>query len=326
MTPSLDIIIVNWNSGRQLHQCLASIACVNQDIFILSRVCVVDNASKDGSLDGIEEYNFPIRVIHNEQNRGFAAACNQSARASQSDYLLFLNPDVMLSENAITVPIAFMEQPENKRVGIVGIQLLDDSGDVARTCAHFPTPGRFCAIMLGLNMLSSRLFLDHFMEEWDHNENRVVDQLIGAFFLVHRSLFEDLGGFDERFFVYFEDVDFSYQAWKEGWHSVYLAEAQAYHKGGGTSQQIKDRRLFYSLRSRILYGYKHFSWWSATGVTLMTLLVEPFSRLIWASIRLSGMEMVNTFKGYFMLWRASPMILKEAWGRRRDEDTPTESL
>jgi GT2 family glycosyltransferase len=176
--------------------------------------------------------------------------------------------------------------------------------------------------MPGLNKLSPRLFLGHIMGEWDHSENRVVDQLIGAFFLVHRSLFEDLGGFDERFFVYFEDVDFSYQAWKEGWHSVYLTEAHAYHKGGGTSQLIKDRRLFYNLRSRILYGYKYFSWWSA----IMALLVEPFSRLIWASIRLSGMEMVNTFKGYFMLWRASPMILKEAWRRRRDEDTPTESL
>jgi N-acetylglucosaminyl-diphospho-decaprenol L-rhamnosyltransferase len=326
MTPSLDIIIVNWNAGKQLLQCLASIESANKDGFTLSSVCVVDNASHDSSVDGICDCILPIQVIRNGENRGFAAACNQGARASQSNYLLFLNPDVKLFEKSLTIPIAFMERPENKRVSIVGIQLLDELGDVARTCYRFPTPGRIYAVILGLSMLCPNLFPDHFMKEWGHKENRTVDQVIGAFFLVRRQIFERLGGFDERFFVYFEDIDFSYRAWKAGSRSIFLADAQAYHKGGGTSRQIKDMRLFYILRSRILYSYKHFGWRSATMVTLMTVIVEPITRLIWAAMRISGTEIMATLKGYFMLWRKLPVILAEARRRRKNEVTPTESL
>jgi len=143
MMPSLDIIIVNWNSGKQLHQCLETIKSTSKDGFRLSNIYIVDNASHDGSMDGISNVSLPIRIIYNEDNKGFATACNQAARSSQSDYLLFLNPDIKLLESSLRAPIAFMEQPENKTVGIVGVQLLDESGAVARTCARFPTLGRF---------------------------------------------------------------------------------------------------------------------------------------------------------------------------------------
>ena len=104
------------------------------------------------------------------------------------------------------------------------------------------------------------------MREWNHEESREVDQVMGAFFLVRQKLFEEWGGFDERFFVYLEDVDFSSRARRVGWRSFYMAGVKAYHKGGGTSEQIKSTRLFYSLRSRILYSYKHFSCASATAL------------------------------------------------------------
>lgn len=326
MIPLLDIIIINWNSGEQLRQCLASIVSADQDHFTLSRVCVIDNASQDDSLNGIEQYNLPIQVIRNQRNRGFAAACNQGARDSQADYLLFLNPDIKLYRNSLKVPIVFMEQPGNEKVGIAGIQLVDDSGRVARTCARFPTPGRFFSKMLGLDRLFPRLFPSHFMTEWDHRESREVDQVMGAFFLVRRPLFEALGGFDERFFVYFEDLDFSLRAKQAGWRSFYLAETQAYHKGGGISEQIRATRLFYSLRSRILYNYKHFNSWAATGLALGTLLLEPLTRLVWAAVRRSGKEIVETLKGYLMLWKWAPMLLNEVWKQVRDEDSAAKPL
>ena len=147
------------------------------------------------------------------------------------------------------------------------------------------------------------------MREWDHRANRQVDQVMGAFFLVRRSVFETLVGFDERFFVYLEDVDFSLRASKLGWYSYYLADAQAYHKGGGTSQHIKATRLFYSLRSRILYGYKHFNWLSATAVILGTLIVEPFTRLVFSAFNRSLLQVKETLKGYSILWRATPRLL-----------------
>ncbi|MDZ4042088.1 MAG: glycosyltransferase family 2 protein [Eubacteriales bacterium] len=313
--PSLAIIIVNWNAGQQLRECLESLITASWDRFELSLVVVVDNASCDGSVEGLASLGLPIIIIRNTENRGFAAACNQGARGSKANYLLFLNPDTRLFENSLAKPLSFMERPNNQHIGIVGIQLVDGNGDVSRTCSRFPTPGQFFSKMLGLDRLFPSFFPSHFMFEWDHADSRYVEQVMGAFFLVRRSLFETLGGFDERFFVYFEEVDFSLRSRQAGWNSFYLAEAQAYHKGGGTSEKVKALRLFYSLRSRILYSYKHFGWVAATGLMLGTLFLEPWTRLALGLVRRSGKEIIETLKGYYMLWVAVPVLLKTAWQR-----------
>lgn len=112
-----------------------------------------------------------------------------------------------------------------------------------------------------------RKFPSHFMQDFDHCSSREVDHVIGAFFLVRRSVFEQLKGFDERYFVYLEDLDFSLRARKAGWKTYYLADATAYHKGGGTSEQVKAHRLFYSLRSRMIYGFRHFNLSAAWGLS-----------------------------------------------------------
>jgi hypothetical protein len=309
---SLDIIIVNWNAGKQLRDCLESIVVANRDSFELSRVVVVDNASLDGSVEALDGLDLPLSIIRNFKNRGFAAACNQGAKGSSADYLLFLNPDTRLFKNSLTKPIAFMEQQNNQHVGIVGIQLVDEVGRISRTCARFPTPGRFFSKMLGLDRLFPGFFPSHFMNEWDHSETREVDQVIGAFFLIRRRVFESLGGFDERFFVYFEEVDLSFRAFKSGWKTIYITNTQAYHKGGGTSNQVKAIRLFYSLRSRIQYGYKHFGWLPATFLLIGTLLLEPVSRLVLAAVRGSGKEAVETLNGFLRLWVCIPTLFLHA--------------
>ena len=311
VTTSVDIIIVNWNAGQQLRECLVSIVATQRHGFEIRRVVVVDNASWDGSAFGLDDLAMPLTVICNATNRGFAAACNQGARNSTADYLLFLNPDTRLFASSLAPPLAFMECRKNQSTGIMGIQLLDSNGQVSRSCARFPTPGRLFARSLGLDRLFPWLFLSWAMTEWDHQESRVVDQVIGAFFLVRRPLFETLSGFDERFFVYMEEVDFSLRAMQMGWKSVYLTETQAYHKGGGTSEQVKAARLFYSLRSRILYAYKHFWWPTATGLLLTALILEPVARIAFAIARGSFVEVWNTLKGYAMLWANSP-----EWFRR----------
>ena len=314
---TLDIIIVNWNAGKQLYECLKSVEATHRDGFILSRVVVVDNASTDGSADRLDDVDLPLVAIRNEQNRGFAAACNQGAKGSAADYLLFLNPDTRLSEDSLIKPLSFMEHSENWRVGIMGIQLVDEDSRVSRTCTRFPKPSMFFSKMLGLDRLSPRFFPSHFMTEWDHSDSREVEHVIGAFFLVRRFLFEELGGFDERFFVYLEDLDFSLRARQAGYSSYYLAGSQAYHKGGGTSEQVKAQRLFYSLRSRILYGYKHFGDFSATALLMGTILIEPLSRLVLALSHLSLAQFKETLSGYWALWRSLPAISKTAWIKKQ---------
>jgi len=306
----LEIIIVNWNSGSQLRQCLKSIVSANQEDFDLNRVMVVDNASTDGSLDEVENIGLPLTIIRNAENRGFAAACNQGSKGSTADYLLFLNPDTLLFPDSLSKPIRFMQHPENKRIGICGIQLVDEVGNVARTCAHFPIPSMFFSKMLGLDHFFPVHFHSHLMAEWDHTNSREVNQVMGSFFLVKRSLFASLGGFDERFFVYFEEVDFSLRAKAMGWNSFYLSGTQVYHKGGGTSGQIKATRLFYSLESRIIYGYKHFKCSSAIILMLATLMLEPFTRLAFALFNRSFLQAKYTLKGYAMLWRAMPQLFR----------------
>ncbi len=319
MTPFLDIIIVNWNAGAHLRRCLDSVRRANQAEFELEHVVVVDNASSDGSMDPLEQAKLPLTIIRNAKNLGFAAACNQGAKGSTADYLLFLNPDTTLAPESLSVAVQFMQLPENLETGMCGIQLLDEQNRVTRRCSRFPEPNNFFAQMLGLNRLFPEHFHDKFMSEWDHNETRQVDVVTGAFLLVRRMTFESLGGFDQRFFVYLEDVDFLYAAHQAGWSCYYLATTRAYHKEGGCSEQAKAARLFYSLRSRVLYSYKHFGWAAATCLLMCTVLIEPFTRLAWAAWRGSVGEMRETVQGYAMLLRELPTLLKNAVPRRSQE-------
>ena len=308
--PILDIVIVNWNSGDQLSACICSIKVAVQKTFSLGCVVIVDNASTDNSLEGIEGIAVPAKVIKNKKNIGFAAACNQGAAEVSGDYILFLNPDTILYDNSLVVPIAFLEQPENSTVGICGIQLFDDSGISSRNCARFPSLFNFVSDAIGLNKFKWLGATGVHMTEWDHASTRDVDHVIGAFFLVRRPVFDVLNGFDELFFVYLEDLDFSLRARRVGWRSVYLANVQAFHACGGTSRQVKAARLFYSLRSRLLYGFKHFSTAKAFSLFFIMLVVEPWSRFIYCLIKCSMLDIINTVRSYGMLIKNLPFILK----------------
>ena len=297
----MNLIIVNWNAGNQLPTCVDSIT--RHSVGVVGKIVVVDNGSVDGSDLSVEGYS-NVSLIRIGANLGFGKACNVGAKQVSAEYLLFLNPDAAVYPGTLKKALAFMQNPANVQVGICGVQLVDDSGHVARSCARFPSASGFVAHAIGLDRIFPRL--GHFMAEWPHDTTREVDHVIGAFFLVRRALFESLGGFDERFFVYLEDLDFSLRARQAGWRTVYLADVQAFHAGGGTSNQVKARRLFYSLRSRLLYAAKHFSAGGAAWVFLATLLLEPLSRTALALARRSWPALKETWAGYAMLWRWLP--------------------
>lgn len=311
MNRLLDIVIVNWNAGNQLHEVISSI-CAQHDELVGS-VVVVDNASSDSSLSRVEAevetLPFRLQIVRNDRNMGFGAACNQGAALCSCEFVLFLNPDTRLFAGSLAKPLDFMRRPGNDQVGITGVQLIDERGEIARSCSRFPALSIFLAQALGINRMPQFRELSQAMSEWDHKETRRVDQVIGAFFLVRRSLFESLGGFDERFFVYFEEVDFARRARIAGSTSHYVAEAQAFHAGGGTSHQVKAHRLFYSLRSRLLYAFKHFPRWQAWALAFVTLAIEPLTRTVF-SVAAGGNSVFNTWHGYGMLYRDLPRILE----------------
>jgi GT2 family glycosyltransferase len=298
---AVDVIIVNWNAGQQLRQCIDSV--INQSHSQVGQIIVVDNGSKDGSDRTIE--GLPnLRLIRAEENLGFGKACNLGAAYTNSEFLLFLNPDACVFPDSVNKVISFMQTAENAKTGICGVQLIDEEGRIARSCARFPSTTNFISHTTGIDRIIPRM--GYFMSEWDHEATKQVDHVIGAFFMVRRQVFDQVQGFDETFFLYLEDLDFSYRAKQLGWSSIYLADVQAFHAGGGTSRKVKAKRLFYSLRSRILYAFKHFNLFAATMTLLATLLVEPVSRSMLAIGRCSWPSLKETWTAYGMLFRWLP--------------------
>ena len=298
MMPSLSIIIVNWNAGQQLRDCISSIGRASHEGFVLSEVVVVDNGSADDSLAMVDQLGVPVNVIRNSENKGFAAACNQGAVRAVGDYLLFLNPDTVLFEDSLTRPIEFMVRKENSSIGICGIKLFDERGSYSTSCAHFPSTLIFFGAATGLSKLFPRMFPGHLMTAEECKNSGMVDQIMGAFFLLRSDLFKLLKGFDERFFVYFEEVDFSFRAYKLGYSSYLLTEAAAFHKGGGCTDVVKATRLFYSLRSRLQYGRKHFSAVANLVLMIITVFVEFGTRVIAAMFARSPSKIKETISGY----------------------------
>ncbi|WP_026143047.1 MULTISPECIES: glycosyltransferase family 2 protein [unclassified Thioalkalivibrio] len=303
----LDVVVVNWNGGGQLVEAVETVMA--NAAGLVGRVVVVDNGSTDGSADKVAGMA-GVEVIRAGANLGFGAACNLGAREGGSPYILFLNPDTRVGRESLSVPLAFMERPENSDVGICGIQLRDEADGVSCSCSRFPTFTRLLSGALGVEKLPGFRAAGIKMAEWDHGDTRPVDQVMGAFFLMRRDLFDGLGGFDERFFVYFEEVDLSYRAHQAGWQSVFLADAQAFHAGGGTSRQVKAHRLFYSLRSRLLYGFKHFPRWQAWVLIGITGVAEPLTRTAWCLARRDLAGVRHTWSAYRMLWRGMGRIIR----------------
>jgi N-acetylglucosaminyl-diphospho-decaprenol L-rhamnosyltransferase len=301
----LDIITVNWNGGPLPARCVASVPAALTEGVELRRFVIVDNASTDGSADGLEAVGpASLTVLRNDVNRGFSAACNQGAAGSDADWLLFLNPDTELNAGSLAPLGAWLAEPAQARIGAAGVRLTDEEGRTQRCCARAPTPWRLLGQSVGLDRFLPRLFPPHFMSEWDHETTRPVDQVMGAFLLVRRDLFERLGGFDERFFVYYDDVDLCLEIRRAGWDVVHFAGAHAYHKGGGTTDKVKATRLFYLWRSRSAFAGKHFSLPGRLTVLAATLLAEPAARLARAALRGRGDELSETLGAMRMLWRA----------------------
>lgn len=295
--PNIDVVVVNWNTGNYLYECVDSLR--NYGSGYIKEIIVVDNNSEDESLNKIKDFK-DIRIIENESNVGISKGWNIGASFSKSEYILFLNPDARIYKNTLKPCIEFFKSDADKRIGIIGVPLEDDDGIISSRCSRFPSRKNILAHALGIDYIFPKLHSS--MIDFDHQTTRIVDQVIGAFFLVKRELFTILNGFDERFFVYMEEVDFSYRANINGYHSLFLAEAKAFHKGEVSSGNVKSKRLFYSLRSRLQYSRKHFSTSTIVLVSLTTIFLEPISRILKSILNLSYKDLYNTADAYRMLY------------------------
>jgi N-acetylglucosaminyl-diphospho-decaprenol L-rhamnosyltransferase len=272
--PTVDVVIVNWNTGEHLRECLVSIGRSQRRNFDLGRIVIVDNASHDDSLHGVEDLPLPIRVVRNSANRGFGAASNQGAREGSSEFILLLNPDARVFRDTIDLTVAFMHDPSNAAVGICGARMVNEDGTDEFSCWRFPTFWMWAAKITGLaHFFPGSIELQRMTNE-EVGGSSVVDQVIGAYNLIRRPVFESLHGFDERFFMYLEDVDFALRARDFGYSSYFLADVPVHHVGRVSSEQVRARRVFYLLRSRTEYARKHWPRWQSRLLAALILFVE----------------------------------------------------
>ncbi|WLW50643.1 glycosyltransferase family 2 protein [Streptomyces sp. YU58] len=302
--PTADVVIVNWNTGRYLGECLRSIARADRSQLCVARIVVVDNASTDDSLRGLTAADIPLEVVRNARNRGFAAACNQGAVQGCSDYVLFLNPDTRLYQDTLNVIGRFLRSPAADGFGIFGALMVDERGSPQISCSRFPSLRVYAGKMTGLDRLMPALFPPQHLRPQELTRSGIVDQVIGAFFLVRRPLFCELDGFDERYFLYLEDVDFALRARCAGWPTYYLRQARVHHAENVSSTQLGPWRHYLMLCSRSRYAFRHWTRPRAWLLMALTLSVEPVARLATAAVRGQWADLWTTVAVYrqFLRW------------------------
>ncbi|MFI9766633.1 glycosyltransferase family 2 protein [Streptomyces sp. NPDC052415] len=302
--PTADVVIVNWNTGRYLGECLRSIVASDRSRFRVARIVVVDNASTDDSLDHLTAADIPLEVVRNGRNRGFATACNQGAARGGSDFVLFLNPDTQLHIDSLRAVGRFLGTPAADGFGIFGALMVDRDGRPQVSCSRFPSLRIYVGKMTGLDRLAPRLFPPHHLRPRELSRSGPVDQVIGAFFLVRRSLFTALGGFDEGYFLYLEEVDFALRARRAGWPSYHVNQARVCHAGQVSSAQLGPWRHYLVLCSRSRYVFRQWQAHQAWLLIALSLSVEPVARLAAAALRGRWAEIGPTFVVYgrFLRW------------------------
>jgi len=273
----LSVIIVNWNVRELLRACLAS---VRSDVQTLQRcnveTLVVDNASNDGSLEMLQAEFPQVRVIANERNLGFTRGNNQGLAASRGRYVLFLNPDTEVVGDALATMVRYMDI--HSAVGALGPQLRYPDGTVQPSRRRFPT--------LTTAFLESTLLAQWWpgnpwarryrLADRSDDLEQEVDWLVGACLLARREALEQVGGFDEGFFMYSEEMDLCRRMRSAGWCIVYLPTAQVIHHEGKSSQQVVPERHLHFQTSKVRYFRKHHGRLKAELLRLFLLTTYVF--------------------------------------------------
>jgi GT2 family glycosyltransferase len=292
--------MVNWNTKDLLKSCLESIHKTIQDISY--EIIVVDNASRDGSVAMLREKYLEVRLIQNEENRGFGAANNQAMRIMTGRYALLLNSDTVLTENAVRELFTFMEAHADAAMACG--QLLNANGSKQNSVASFPN----LLTLLTNTSLLEYLFPDHYpSKRYNHDKPIEVDSCIGACFLVRKKAIEDVGMLDERYFFFFEETDWAYQMKKVGWKVFQIPTAFIYHfQGQSIGRDIQSRIEFYRSRYQFFRKWKSRPYFIAVSTVIFLRLCVNWLVTSVANIFSLGMnrELRHKFFVYsrLILW------------------------
>lgn len=308
----LSIIIVNYNVKYFLEQCLFSVRRASEGIVV--ETIVVDNRSTDGSMKYLQEKFPEVHFVASETNLGFARACNRGLKEAKGAYILFLNPDTLLAEDTLHRCLNFFAT--HSGAGALGVRMVDGSGRFLKESKRaFPGPLTSLFKLFGLSKIfpRSRVFSRYYLGHLAEHQNHEVDVLAGAFMMIRHDVLQQVGSFDEAFFMYGEDIDLSYRIQQAGFKNYYLAETTIVHfKGESTKRgSLNYVRLFYKAMS--IFVRKHYSG------TRADVFRAALQFAIWVRAGMAGMARLVSIIGLpfidALLILFSFWTVKEFWSR-----------
>jgi GT2 family glycosyltransferase len=249
----LSVIILNYNVRCFLEQCVLSVQKALENID--GEVIVIDNNSSDDSCVMMQQRFPDVKLIQNNQNVGFPKGNNIGVAVAKGEYICILNPDTVVAEDTFVKVLAFAERQKN--LGIVGCKLIDGTGNFLPECKRsVPTPFVAFTKIFGLYKISN-WFGKYYAQHLTHNQTGKVDILVGAFMVMKRDLYNEVGGFDEKCFMYSDDIDLSYMALQKGKSNYYFHETTVIHYKGEST--IKDGTYMKRFQEAMKFFYKkHF--------------------------------------------------------------------
>lgn len=291
MALKLSVIIVNYNVKYYLDQCIRSVLRAFEEMNTPAEIIVVDNHSADGSVDYLEQrYSqklYPmVRFVRSAHNLGFARANNIAIRQSRGEYVLLLNPDTIVGEDALKASVDFMDVHED--AGAVGVRMLGAQGRRAMESRRgLPTPMVSFFKMLGFcnRWPHHRLFGKYYMGYLPWDEPSQIEVVSGAYCMLRRKALDEVGLLDEDFFMYGEDIDLSYRVLKGGYHNYYLPVDILHYKGEST-QKSSFRYVHVFYEAMLIFFRKHYS-----GMTF--LLSLPIKTAIYAKALMALVGMLS---------------------------------
>ena len=305
----LSIIIVNHNTSQLLFQCLNSLVSTTQNIE--KEIIVVDNFSKDDSVNMVREKFPQLKLIENKKNYGFAFANNQAVGIANSNLILLLNSDTIILENTIQKTIDFIEQ--DKDAHIVGCKLLNSDFSLQNSCRSFPTLWNIFTESFFLYKLfpKTKLFGKYHMTYFDYNSVLKVDVVKGAFMLIKKNVIEQIGLFDGKFFMYSEETDFCYRANKNNFNTIFFPDASIVHIGGGSiqSNQIYFEQIHFSQILFIKKHYKNIYKYLCIFIKVIGILLRVPIYFFYGFISIDK-NLIKKSKRYFMVFMNSIFLNK----------------
>ena len=297
----VSLVIVNWNTCKITCDCLRSV--YEQTKGINFEVILVDNASSDGSVEMIKKEFLQVILIENSENRGFAAANNQGMAIAKGKYILLLNSDTLILDNAIKKVLVFTE--ENPNVAVVGCQVWENSNMLQKTCFKFQSPWNIFCASTGLAKLfpGSKFIGGDKMAWWSRTTQLEVDVVSGMFMFVRKEAIRVVGLMDESYFIYSEEADWCYRFKKAGWQNIFWPGAKIIHVDGGSksSEQASVKMEVQKIKSVLIFvkkNYGYISFYLCSMTILLTSLLKLLISLLLSLVRPQKMrKRVHKFLG-----------------------------